>query len=404
MASACVNTSGISPDSFPPAAYGWLSPRTSLSRDFPDGDPSPSPKPIASPPRPAADPPEGPEPSAPGDFEFCLKDPVAMLPADELFSDGKIVPLQFSAAKPSPEAPEAPPAASLQSPENSSERSRRIKMNSSRWKELLCLKKLYQNQNPKRAESTQKSTQSTSKSVMHFLHRSSKSTSDASNLSLPLLRESSDGESVSISSRHSLSSSSSSNHELEDLHRLSLDSDKPNPNLLHKNGNAVAAMNVPRMRLVKPRADNPKPSTDHHPAASRAERSPMRRSTEEPSGGLTNRGVTADSPRLNASGKVVFYSLERSSSSPSSYGGPRFKYRGVERSYSAGVRVSPVLNVPISSIKAGSVFGLGQLFSSSSSSASSSSHSQQKREGNNGRGSSGGRNQPSNGKNRSERS
>lgn len=396
MASACVNTPGISPDSFPPA-YGWLSPRTSFSRDFPDGDPSP--KPIASPPRPAADPPGGLEPSAPGDFEFCLKDPVAMLPADELFSDGKIVPLQLSAAKPSLEAP---PAASLRSPENNCERSRRIKMNSSRWKELLCLKKLYQNQNPKRADSTQKNTQSTSKSVMHFLHRSSKSTSDASNLSLPLLRESSDGESVSISSRHSLSSSSSSSHELEDLHRLSLDSDKSNPNLLHKNGNTVATMNVPRMRLVKPRPDNPKASTDHHPAAGRAERSPMRRSTEEPLGGLTNRGVTVDSPRLNASGKVVFHSLERSSSSPSSYGGPRFKYRGVERSYSAGVRVSPVLNVPISSIKAGSVFGLGQLFSSSSS--SSSSYSQQKREGNNGKASSGGRNQQSNGKNRSERS
>ncbi|KAI6690219.1 hypothetical protein NL676_027047 [Syzygium grande] len=227
MASACVNTPGISPDSFP-AAYGWLSPRTSFSRDFPDGDPSPSPKPIASPPRPAADPPGSPEPAAPGDFEFCLKDPVAMLPADQLFSDGKIVPLQLSAARPSPGAPSA---ASLQSPESSSERGRRIKMSSGRWKELLCLKKLYQNQNPKRPESAPKSNQSPSKSVMHFLHRSSKSTSDASNLSLPLLRESSDGESVSISSRHSLSSSSSSNHELEDLHRLSLDSDKPNPNL-----------------------------------------------------------------------------------------------------------------------------------------------------------------------------
>ncbi|OWM88910.1 hypothetical protein CDL15_Pgr020864 [Punica granatum] len=41
-----------------------------------------------------------PEPSG-GDFEFCLEDPVAMLPADELFSNGKFVPLQMSLLKPS---------------------------------------------------------------------------------------------------------------------------------------------------------------------------------------------------------------------------------------------------------------------------------------------------------------
>ncbi|KAI3425526.1 Rho-GAP domain-containing protein [Psidium guajava] len=44
---------------------------------------------------------------------------------------------------------------------------------------------------------------------MHLVHRSSKSTSDAANLSPPLLKESFDGEFVSISLRHSLSSSSS---------------------------------------------------------------------------------------------------------------------------------------------------------------------------------------------------
>ncbi|KAF7823793.1 LINE-1 retrotransposable element ORF2 protein isoform A [Senna tora] len=41
-----------------------------------------------------------PEPSV-GDFEFRLEDPVAMLPAGELFSDGKLVPLQLSTVKPS---------------------------------------------------------------------------------------------------------------------------------------------------------------------------------------------------------------------------------------------------------------------------------------------------------------
>ncbi|KAI9085110.1 hypothetical protein K1719_032926 [Acacia pycnantha] len=49
-----------------------------------------------------SDPPDksNPEPLA-GDFEFRLEDPVTMLPADELFSDGKLVPLQLSAVKPS---------------------------------------------------------------------------------------------------------------------------------------------------------------------------------------------------------------------------------------------------------------------------------------------------------------
>jgi hypothetical protein len=73
---------------------------------------------------------------------------------------------------------------------------------------------------------------------------------------------------------------------------------------------------------------------------------------------------------MNSSGKIVFQSLERSSSSPSSFnGGPRYKQRGMERSYSANVRVTPVLNVPVCSLrgssKSGSVFGFGQLFSSS---------------------------------------
>ncbi|KAK7852627.1 hypothetical protein CFP56_038549 [Quercus suber] len=35
-----------------------------------------------------------------GDFEFRLKYPVAMLPADELFFDGKFFPLQLSSVKP----------------------------------------------------------------------------------------------------------------------------------------------------------------------------------------------------------------------------------------------------------------------------------------------------------------
>ncbi|XP_062226746.1 uncharacterized protein LOC133924991 [Phragmites australis] len=68
--------------------------------------------------------------------------------------------------------------------------------------------------------------------------------------------------------------------------------------------------------------------------------------------------VAAESPRVSASGRVVFRGLERSSSTPASAGiGPRRpRPRGMERSYSANVRVDPVINV----------FGFGHLFMPSS--------------------------------------
>ncbi|KAB1216966.1 hypothetical protein CJ030_MR4G016021 [Morella rubra] len=394
MASACVNNIGLSPESFldcSPATYppyGWLSPRISFSRDD-DSSKLAGLKP--SPPA-ADDPTEKPDPEAPaGDFEFRLEDPVTMLPADELFSDGKLVPLQLSLVKPSVNEPTT--SSEIRSPESAKFR-RRTEISgsdpylfspkaprcSSRWKELLGLKKLYQNANTK--TETQKTTSSSTnpKSLKHFLHRNSKSSSSSSDasLSLPLLKDS-DCESVSISSRLSLSSSSSG-HEHEDLPRLSLDSDKPNPNpiSLHRNPN-----NPPRMRMVKHRAK----SFENNPNPTRVGRSPMRRPAGEQSGSVGTAGVSVDSPRMNSSGKIVFQSLERSSSSPSSFnGGPRtFKHRGMERSYSANVRVTPVLNVPVCSLrgssKSVSVFAFGQLFSSP-----------QKREGN----STGGSNRSSN--------
>ncbi|OWM81046.1 uncharacterized protein LOC116192338 [Punica granatum] len=405
MASACVNNIGMSPENFPAPSYptyGWLSPtRVSFTPDddyskssaaaFRRQPPPPPPqqqeedtnlaKPLQvdNPADANADP--DPEPSC-GDFEFCLEDPVAMLPADELFSDGKLVPLQVSVLKPAARAVASTEVNSL----DLAERRRSSDMSamdlylsspkaprcSSRWRELLGLKKLSQNANAKApAESTASRRNSTSssssnpKSFKNFLHRSSKASSFSdSNLNMPLLKDL-DSDSVMISSRLSLSSSSSGGHEHEDLPRLSLDSDKPYSISLHKNPNVT---NVPRMRLVKPRADNPKPAADNS-TANRVGQSPVRRTPVE-SGGLTPRGVSVDSPRMNSSGKVIFQSLERSSSSPSSFnGGPRFMHRGMERSYSAGVRVTPVLNVPVSSLigssKSGSVFGFGPLFSSS---------------------------------------
>ncbi|KAK6934822.1 hypothetical protein RJ641_034977 [Dillenia turbinata] len=363
----------------PSPSYGWLSPRISFSRDDDSStsaaNPPPPTHPLSS--TTGADQPDifsDLEVSG-GDFEFRLDDPVAMLPADQLFSDGKLVPLQLAVLpqvsevsvsvvkSPEPELSRRRSEISTTDPYLFSPKAPRC---SSRWKELLGLKKLHQTQNTK-ADSHKQIASSSSyngKSLKHFLHRSSKSSSDAS-LSLPLLKDL-DCESVSISSRLSLSSSSSG-HEHEDLPRLSLDSEKlqqnqnqnhislskPNPNSTNSNSNSNSRSVV---RIVK--------QMENGNGNIRVGRSPMRR-TPPPETAAS----TVDSPRMNSSGKIVFQGLERSSSSPSSFnGGPRFKHRGMERSYSANVRVTPVLNVPVCSLRgssrSGSVFGFGQLFSS----------------------------------------
>ncbi|KAF9620555.1 hypothetical protein IFM89_013220 [Coptis chinensis] len=333
------------------SSFGWLSPRISFSRDFLPNQESTR---------------NNADQDNSGDFEFRLEDPPKkMLDADQLFSDGKLVTSQ--------------PAATTKSEENHDEiivckiideeiSPKAPKCTSSRWKEFLGLKK-------NKLEDLQKSasmpSSKSSKSFKSFLHRnsikssSSSSSFDSTSMNFPLLKDF-DTESVSISSRLSLSSSSSSSHEHEDLPRLSLDSEKLSLNLfpLHRN--------PPRVKLTK----QPKPkaaasrhtTTSRQNASSRVGRTATRKAPEENG----SRGVSVgDSPRMNSSGKIVFHSLERSSSSPSSFnGGPRMKTRGMERSYSANVRIRPVLNVPVcslrgsSSSKSGSGFGFGQFFSS----------------------------------------
>ncbi|KAI9086902.1 hypothetical protein K1719_031063 [Acacia pycnantha] len=363
MASACVNNIAMPPDNFldsppNPSSFPWLSPPKSQPPHFPDPRPSPT------------------------DFEFSLQDPVAMLPADQLFSNGKLVPFHLTSRIPPPSASKSPSPDTASAPHLSGTHpsffSPKAPRCSSRWKDLLGLKRLCHTSTAAAKSDAQKTTSSSSssianKSLKHFLPRTSKSSSSSSSssdasLSLPLLKES-DSESVSISSRHSLSSSSSG-HDYEDLPRLSLDSDRinPNPISLHRNPNSAR----PRMRMVKPRpgsfdGNNQRSLTDY-PSGTRAGRSPVRRAPEE-SDGVGSRGLSVDSPRMKSWGKIVFQSLERSSSSPSTFnGGPKYKQRGMERSYSTNVRVTPVLNVPVCSLmgssKSGSVFGFGQLFSS----------------------------------------
>lgn len=401
MASACVNNVGVPPETSFSAksysSYGWLSPRISVCKEDESKSRSkshPEPDLAAG----VRDPAEIQDPA--GDFEFCLEDPVTMLPADELFSDGKLLPLHFPTAVKAHHPVNA--VTENISSVNTVKSFRRIEMEisssdsclfspkaprcSSRWKEILGLKKFSPNSNPK-PESQSKTASfsttnntTTSKTLKHFLHRSSKTSSSSSSsgsgsgsgtdgsLNLPLLMKDSDCESVSISSSRLSLSSSSSGHEHEDLPRLSLDAEKPSLNLNPspnpfapcRSLNPNSKPNPPRMRLVKPRAA----PDSIQSAASRDGRSPLRQAESD---GVTSRGVSVDSPRLNSSGKIVFQNLGRSSSSPSTFnGGPRYKQRGMERSYSANVRVTPVLNVPVCSLrgssKSGSVFGF---FSSS---------------------------------------
>ncbi|KAL2473200.1 hypothetical protein Fot_48936 [Forsythia ovata] len=380
MASACVNNIRMSPkknflDCSPAKypSYGWLSPRISFSREFPDEEASKVTGAIhlAASENAAVEKPEESNRNVSGkdfvDFEFRLEDPVTMLPADELFFDGKLVPLQLSTIRHSMTA--VPPLADVKLPDTPKlRRTNEISLTdpylfspkaprcSSRWKELLGLKKISQNTSARCEESktmpslsSNNNNKNTTRSLKHFLQRSSKSSLNASidsSLSLPLLKDS-ENESVSISSRLSLSSSSSSGHEHDDLPRLSLDSDKPS---MSRNANHSSRKHS-RVRVV-------------NTPVTRVGRSTMR---SAPEATVSVRGVSVDSPRMNSSGKIVFQSLERSSSSPSTFnGGPRYKYRGMERSYSTNIRVTPVLNVPICSFRGSSksgVFGF-PLFSS----------------------------------------
>ncbi|KAJ6796856.1 hypothetical protein M6B38_220605 [Iris pallida] len=312
MASACVNNSP-SPD----RGFGWLSPHSSFTRD---SDPNPI---VATP---LVDPDFI-------DFEFRLHDPVAVLHADELFSGGRLVPLHFSKSAPSaPEAPAPPTRLSRReeligcgSASDIFAVSPKAPTCTSRWRELLRIKKQQQTANPKPDPGSRNPNPNPRSSALkQFLHRRS-SLADP-NLSRPLLK---DSEPEAALSRLSLSSSTSSDENL----RFSIDSD-PNPNPNPNPHRMLFNRNPPRSRAT---------------SSKRTGRSPARRSADAATGPPL-RCSSVDSPRMNASGKVVFQGLGRSASSPSA-----FKYKGgTDRSsYSANVRV---INVPVPS-KAGLVFG-----------------------------------------------
>ncbi|RLN13190.1 flocculation protein FLO11-like [Panicum miliaceum] len=352
----------------PPAAapaYGWLSPRVSFSRDAQGGDVmEPAAAMAAATPEPAIS-------TDFIDFEFSLGGAATMLPADELFADGKLLPLRKAAAP--PPDPEGAAAAALTPPARAEAAmpapaepvkplraaavaaadgtdpyvfSPKAPSCSSRWRELLGLKRAAAAQSPTAKPSpspaaaaetpaSRAANSAAARSLKLLLQRNTgrASGASASDLALaPLLRDSSDSEaSLSLaSSRFSLSSSSSSSgHDHDDVPRLSLDS--------------AADPNPPRIRLV--RSSHHRHSTS---GSTRAGRSPARR---RPSPPPPPRCLSVDSPRMNSSGKIVFQGLERSSSSPCSFhAASKSRSRAVDRSYSSGVRVAPVvLNVPVCS-------------------------------------------------------
>ncbi|KAL5211234.1 hypothetical protein ABZP36_022081 [Zizania latifolia] len=352
----------------PPAAvgYGWLGPRVSFGRDVVAGQETASSTSAA-------------EPAISKefiDFEFSLGGSATMLPADELFFDGKLLPL-----RPHPvvapetgrererdsmpaEIPSMPELMNIVRPVVSEAFdpyvfSPKAPTCSSRWRELLRLKKVQSPQklspsaspspSPAITASTpsRASNSSATRSLkLLLLHRNGgrASAAAASDLSVaPLLRDSSDSEaSLSLaSSRFSLSSSSSSSHEHDDFSRHSVDSVDPTPR--------------PRIRIVRSQAHAQSPAAAAA-AKLRVGQSPARRRPLTPSP-PPPQVASVDSPRMNASGKVVFQGLERSCSSPagSVHSSLRTRSRVMDRSYSAGVRATPVvLNVPVCT---GPVFG-----------------------------------------------
>ncbi|PIA57170.1 hypothetical protein AQUCO_00600123v1 [Aquilegia coerulea] len=237
------------------------------------------------------------------DFEFRLVDPVKkMLAADELFSDGMLV-----------------PADQLKKMMKEEEKEKDSPKCSSRWKDFLGFKK-----NLTSCKSLKKFLCRNSKLSSNF-SSSSSSSSELSSINLPLLKDL-DSELVSISSRISLSSSSSSNLDHEDFPRLSLDLEKSNLPKVNLTKSKTRTKTTSRSLSSRP--------TENGNGGGRVGRSATRRTASDSNS--SSRGVSVDSPRMNSSGKVVFHSLERSSSSPSSFnGGPRMKPRGMERSYSA---------------------------------------------------------------------
>jgi hypothetical protein len=276
------------------------------------------------------------------DFEFCMavpEDPrsgIKMMSADELFYQGKLLPFQF----PKPAIPDSNPVVPGSIAVNSNAVAedpspKAPKFSSSRWKELLGLKTP---QTPTPAPKPSKNP----KSLKNLL---SEGIEPSTSPSQPLLPPR-DSDADCASARFSIQSL---DPDLDELPRYSVDSI-----------NEDSVLRKPLRVNIKPSVAQQMNSKD---SKARIDRSRVRNTSPK---------RFSESPRRNASGKIVFKGLERSCSSPSSLNmrkkDAHYSRKGFERSYSANVRVTPVLNVPVcirsGKGSKGGMFGLSHLFSS----------------------------------------
>ncbi|XP_066359883.1 uncharacterized protein [Miscanthus floridulus] len=366
----------------PAAAVQWLGPRVSFSLDDAGGGGG----------REAAAAGGKAGPNACADFEFLLGGCAAacsMLPADELFSGGKLVPLRIPAPADETGAPvvevgvevtaqstllllpkqeQLPPApAPAQQPETpravgeaavKGGAQAEPKIPARRWRDLLRLRK-------RQAAAASGAAAAEPRPLRRLLRRGPKPPEPEPSLSLPLLREPGPEESEATKPADKSASAPAPGQAL---------APPPSSSSQHQ------SLLPPKIRLTpsqQQQASVSMSSTTSQSHSQSQSQSPPPPPPPPPS------AVAADSPRLNAAGKVVFNGLGRSSSNPSSLAGGR-RHRnagpgsgGMERSYSAHVRVAPVLNVPVCSLrgsrKSVSVFGIDRLFSPSGAAGSSSS-------------------------------
>uniref|UniRef100_A0A0E0KVA9 Uncharacterized protein n=1 Tax=Oryza punctata TaxID=4537 RepID=A0A0E0KVA9_ORYPU len=269
------------------------------------------------------------------EFEFSVPAAAAVLSAaDELFSGGRLVPMLPPPRPPSP--PCSPPPCLEVPSEPASPRAPRC--SGHRWRDLLTLV----SKKPSAGEAKDRVGGNLKRQETH---------------AQPLLSRASS----SSSSTSSCDSGRNARRRPPQPSRSPLRTrSAPVASLLHLMSKKPAA--------GAPAVDAPLKRRDHQPFLTRVSSSSSASSSDSgrnsrapwhPPGPARPRpAVAAESPRVSASGRVVFRGLERCSSSPATAGiGPRRpRPRGMERSFSANVRVDPVINV----------FGFGHLFLPSS--------------------------------------
>ncbi|GJN01737.1 hypothetical protein PR202_ga19026 [Eleusine coracana subsp. coracana] len=308
---------------------------------------------------------------APADDEFEFRVPAAaaaLSAADELFCGGKLVPL-LPPPPPLPlQTPSPPPCLEDVDPASSDPASPRApRCAGRRWRDLLLLvtkkSKLGGNGDGK-TKCADGGGCLMRRGEIHFrplLSRDSSSSSSTSSAD-------SGGKQTA---RHPLPPSPRSplrtrSAPVANLLHFVMMSRRPTAGDDNKTGGAGAVDDAPEP------PKRPEPCAQH-PLLTRASSSSSASSSDSTTYGRNPRAApsrpraaparrpaaAAESPRVSASGRVLFRGLERCSSTPASAGvGPvrRPRPRGMERSYSANVRVDPVINV----------FGFGQLFMPSS--------------------------------------